>query len=164
MDDTLLTGDDEAEIGSLKVYLDSTFKIKDLGEAHYFLGMEILRTSNGVILTQRKFVRELLAEFRDTQDTVVVCPLDSNHKLLADQGDLFDNPTFYRKIVGKLNFLTNTRPDLAFAVQHLSQFMQCPRQPHSQAVQHVLRYLKGQPDLGILLNSQAAIYLSLIHI
>ena len=133
VDDILLTGDDEAEIISLKAHLDSIFRVKDLGEAHYFLRMEILPTKHGLILTQRKFVRELLAEFGDNNDTVVVCPLDSTHKLSANQGDLFDDPTLYRKIVGKLNFLTNTRPDLAFAVQHLSQFMQCPRQPHFQA-------------------------------
>ena len=85
----------------------------------------------------------------------MVCPLDCTSKLVADQGDFFDNPTLYRQIVGKLNFLTNTRLDLAFTVQYLSQFIQQPRQPHFQAVQHVLRYLKGQPDLGILLNNIA---------
>jgi len=155
VDDILLTGDDESEIDALKSHLDSAFSIKDLGEAHYFLGMEILPTPTGLFLTQRKFVRDLLAEFGNKHDTVVVCPLDNTSKLAADQGELFDNPTLYRKIVGKLNFLTNTRPDLAFAVQHLSQFMQCPRQPHFQAVQHVLRYLKGQPDLGLLFNNTA---------
>ena len=89
--------------------------------------MEILYTRDGLILSQRKFVRELLAEFGNQDDTPVVCLLDCTTKLLADQGDLFDNPTLYRQLVGKLNFLTNTRPDLAFAVQHLSQFMQQPR-------------------------------------
>ena len=81
--------------------------------------------------------------------------LDSNQRLAADQGELLADASLYRRIVGKLNFLTNIRPDLAFAVQHLSQFMQQPRMPHFQAVQHVLRYLQGQPDLGILLNNSA---------
>ena len=70
--------------------------------------MEILSTKDVLVLTQTKFTRELLAEFGDKDATPVVCPLESNHKLAADQGDYFDNPALYRKIVGKLNFLTNT--------------------------------------------------------
>ena len=117
--------------------------------------MEILPTQEGLVLTQRKFTKELLAEFGDINATPVVCPLDSAHKLAADQGDLIDDPALYKRRVGKLNFLTHTKPDLAFAVQHLSQFMQQLRQPHLQAMQHVLRYLQGQPALAILLNNTA---------
>lgn len=99
------------------------------------------------MLTQRKFVKELLDQFGDTTASPITCPLDNTVKLHFDEGALFHNPTLYRQIVGKLNFLTNTRPDLAFAVQHLNQFVQTPRVSHYQAIQHVLRYLKGQPDL-----------------
>lgn len=123
VDDMLLTGDDELEIQSLKQYLDHTFKIKDHGEAHYFLGIEILSTKESLILTQRNFARELLGEVGDNNLSSMICPLDNTHKLSPTYGELFSDPSLYRRIVGKLNFLTNTRPDLAFAVQHLSQFM-----------------------------------------
>lgn len=154
-DDIILTGDDEVEISALKAYLDDTFRIKDLGEARYFLGMEILPVAEGLILTQRKFAKEVLEEFLDPNATSVICPLDCTQRLAADQGDFFDNPDLHRRIVGKLNFLTSTRPDLAFTVQHLSQFMQQPRVQHYQAALHVLRYLKGHLDLGILFNNDA---------
>jgi len=152
VDDILLTGDDDDEMTALKANLDETFKIKDLGPIHYFLGTEVLHNADGLILTQRKFVKELLQEFRNPQAAPVTCPLDITTKLTADGGEPLSSPTLYKKIVGKLNFLTNTRPDLAFAVQHLSQFMQQPQVPHYNAVQHVRRCLQRYPDLGILLD------------
>ena len=90
----------------------------------------------------------------------VLTPLDSTQKLGVENGDLFEDPSLYRQIVGKLNFLTNTRPDLAFTVQHLSQFMQQPWVPHFKALLHVLQYRKHNSDLGILLNNQADVSLT----
>jgi len=153
VDDILLTGKNEAEICDLKSFLDKTFKIKDLGQAHYFLGLEILQTAHGLLLTQRKFTQELLHEFDCTSSPTVVCPLDYSIKLKIDEGELLQDPASYRRLVGKLNFLTHTRPDIAFAVQHLSQFLQHPRHPHMRAGLHVLQYLKNEPALGIFLNN-----------
>ena len=95
---------------------------------------------------------DLLKEFDCANSSGVVTPLDCNFKLQADVGELYSDPTQYRRLIGKLNFLTHTRPDIAFSVQHLSQFMQARRLPHYQAALHVLRYLKTQPTLGILLH------------
>lgn len=80
-------------------------------------------------------------------------PLESTVKLKANEGALLKDPTHYRKLVGKMNFLTNTRIDIAYSVQHLSQFLQSPREPHLKAAYHVLRYLKADPCLGIFLSN-----------
>ena len=141
MDDIILTSNDEAEIMDLKQYLDQVSKIKDLGLVHYFLGIEILQVAEGLLLTQRKFVKELLQEFDCYDLSLLSCPLDIRCKLTAKAGELLVDSSLYRKGIGKLNFLTNTRPDLAFAVQRLSQFMKDPRLPHYNAFIHVLRYI-----------------------
>jgi len=116
VDDILLTGNELMEMQNLKSYLDQAFKIKDFGEANYFLRLAILTVPEGLVLTQRKFSKELLEEFGCQDMTSVLCPLDSTQQLSAEDSELFDNPSLYKKIIGKLNFLTNTRPDLAFAV------------------------------------------------
>ena len=85
--------------------------------------------------------------------------MDINLKLKHDEGDLYPDPSEYRRLVGKLNFLTHTRPDIAYSVQHLSQFMQEPRTPHCHAAIHVLRYLKTQPSLGIFITKESSLSL-----
>ncbi|XP_049343382.1 uncharacterized mitochondrial protein AtMg00810-like [Solanum verrucosum] len=86
---------------------------------------------------------------------VATSPLDITEKLKATNGELLSDPTHYRKLVGKLNFLTNTRMDIAFSVQHLSQFMQSPREPHMKAAYHVLRYMMQDPTLGIFISNKS---------
>nr|XP_016510591.1 PREDICTED: uncharacterized mitochondrial protein AtMg00810-like [Nicotiana tabacum] len=153
VDDVIITLSHLEEITSLKKFLHETFRAKDLGRLHYFLGLEILYKSDGVLITQRKLTQDLLKEFDCIGCTTMTSPLDSTVKLKADEGISLSDPGHYRKLVGKLNFLTGTRPDIAYSVQHLSQYMQNPRDTNLRAAIHVLRYLKGSLSLGIFLSN-----------
>ncbi|XP_019233772.1 PREDICTED: uncharacterized protein LOC109214315 [Nicotiana attenuata] len=106
-----------------------------------------------MIISQRKFVLDLLREYECLHSPALTSPLDPTIKLKAKEGAPLSDPTFYRKLVGKLNFLTNTKLDIAYGVQHLSQFMQDPREPHLQAAYHMLRYLKKDPTLGLYFSN-----------
>uniref|UniRef100_M1ANG9 Integrase catalytic domain-containing protein n=1 Tax=Solanum tuberosum TaxID=4113 RepID=M1ANG9_SOLTU len=152
VDDVILTGTSDSEIEELKIFLHDKFKIKDLGRLHYFLGMEVLYKEDGLIISQRKFVLDLLKDYKVASMSSCNSPLDPAVKLHAKEGAPLSEPLFYRKLVGKLNFLTNTRMDISYSVQHLSQFMQDPREPHLQAAFHILRYLKADPTLGIFMS------------
>nr|XP_016478500.1 PREDICTED: uncharacterized mitochondrial protein AtMg00810-like [Nicotiana tabacum] len=163
VDNVILTGNDIDEINSLKKFLDQTFKIKDLGIMHYFLGMEVLYKEDGVLISQRKFTMDLLEEYDCLQQSSLSSPLDPSLKLKVEEGLPLEDPTHYRKLVGKLNFLTNTRLDIAFSVQHLSQYMQNPRDTHLKVAYHVLRYLKGDPNLGIFLSSRTCYMISAFY-
>jgi len=116
VDDILITGTDTEEITSLKSFLNDQFKIKDLGKLHYFLGLEILYKNDGILISQRKFVQDLLKEFHVNGLTPVTSPLDPTVKLKAHEGEPLPDPTLYRKLVGKLNFLTHTRLDITYGV------------------------------------------------
>ncbi|XP_060212085.1 uncharacterized mitochondrial protein AtMg00810-like [Lycium barbarum] len=153
VDDIILTGTDLAEISALKYSFHSQFKIKYLGSLHYFLGIEVLYTPQGVLLHQKKFIHDLLVQFNSSDCSPVMCPLELHEKFLTDMGELFPNPEEYKCLVGNLNFLTHTRPDLCFVVQHLSQFMQKPCIPHMKSALHLLRYLKGTSDVGVFFNN-----------
>nr|XP_016513040.1 PREDICTED: uncharacterized mitochondrial protein AtMg00810-like [Nicotiana tabacum] len=116
--------------------------------------MELLHEPGGIILTQRKFAIDLISEFDSLQSRNICTPLDSHIKLTADFGELLPDPTIYRRLLGKLNFLTNIQPDLSFTIQTLSQDMQSPRSGHYQAALHTLRYVRNDPSLGLFFSSE----------
>lgn len=85
--------------------------------------------------------------------------MDTLDKLLTGAGDPLPHPEEYQRLVGKLIYLTLTRPDIAYNVHVLSQFMHCPTNVHLQAAKRVLRYLAGYKEQGILLASGSAAHL-----
>ncbi|GKD29571.1 retrovirus-related pol polyprotein from transposon TNT 1-94 [Tanacetum coccineum] len=133
----------------IKTQLHNKFSIKDLGPIHYYLGIDILRNLAGLAKSQRKYALDLL-KYTDTLDIKpVATQMDPIVKLNEKDSDPLTDPTHYRTIVGKLIYLTLTRPDLFFAAQALSQFSHNPRTPHLAALQRVLRYIKLCPGQGI---------------
>lgn len=148
-----MTGNDSSVIHHLKWHLHNVFSIKDLGLLHYFLGLEISYLPHGIAISQKKFASDLLRASGIQSFKKAVTPLPLHLKLHAADAPLYSNPTHYRSLVGKLNFLTHTRPDLAFTVQTLSQFMQNPTDAHYQALTHTLNYLASTIDHGILLKA-----------
>lgn len=142
VDDILLTCTNFDAITSLKQHLHKTFIIKDLGILHYFLGIEVGYLSEGILPSQKKFTTELLTDCGLDLSKKASTPLPTNLKLHADEGTLLPNPEYYKSLVGKLNFLTHTRPDLSFVVQSLSQFMHNPRASHLHGLHHTLRFVQ----------------------
>ncbi|KAL3721934.1 hypothetical protein ACJRO7_034306 [Eucalyptus globulus] len=153
-------GNDEVAIKSLKKYLHTTFHIKDLGAPKYFLGIEIARSHQGISLSQRKFVLEIILEVGLSGCRPTVIPIEQNIRLTTadhtgetSQDDpILQDPTSYQKLVGKLIYLTMTKPDISYVVQNLSQFMHKPKESHMNAALKVVKYLKGCPGLMILLS------------
>ncbi|GAA0171355.1 transmembrane signal receptor [Lithospermum erythrorhizon] len=164
VDDIFVRGSDNKAIVDLKATLHSKFNIKDLGSLHYFLGFEIGYTVKGTIMSQRKFVGELIqaSGISSIQSTHYhVTPLTLHLKLTPDEGELLTDVEYYRSMVGKLNFLTNTRPDMSYSIQTLSQFMQAPRTSHLQALHHLLSYVNKTIGQGILLKDDQALQLAI---
>ena len=153
VDDIIVTGNNITEITTLKTHLHATFSIKDLGNLGFFLGIEVTHLPNGIALTRNKFTQELLHSCDITSFKHVVTLLPLNTKLYTDPSPPFSNLSLYRSIVVKLNFLPNTRPDLAYTTQTLSQFMQSPTESHYHALLHTLHYLHSTIVQGILLNA-----------
>ncbi|KAJ9542741.1 LOW QUALITY PROTEIN: hypothetical protein OSB04_029247 [Centaurea solstitialis] len=149
VDDIVVTGSDNNGIQRLKDFLASQFQTKDLGPLKYFLGIEVSRTHKGICLSQRKYCLDILKDSGMIDTKPCEAPMIPNVKLKADDGDPLENPEKYRRVVGRLNYLTITRPDIAFPVSVVSQFMSSPRTTHWDAVCHILKYLKGAPGYGI---------------
>jgi hypothetical protein len=85
--------------------------------------------------------------------------MEPNIKLSREKGDLLSDPTVYRRLIGRLVYLTITRPDISFSVQLLSQFMDSPRKPHMDAAYKVLRYIKSSPGQGIFFPASSSLHL-----
>ena len=159
MDDIVITGSDSTGISSLKSFLHDQFHTKDLGMLRYFLGVEVMRRKHGIFLSQRKYVLDLLSETRKLGVKSCNSPMaPSIH--LTREGGLFGDPERYRRLVGKLNYLTVTRPDIAHSISVVSQYMSSLTFDNWEVVEHILCYLKEAPGRGILYSNHGIIGLS----
>jgi hypothetical protein len=123
--------------------------MKDLGLMHYFLGLEMWQRSDEIFLSQGKYTVEILQRFGMMDCKFMTTPMTKNLKLLSDSSlDLLD-PTMYRQLIGSLMYLVNTRLDICFAVNTLSQHMVEPKHVHWMAAKHMLRYLRGTIGYGL---------------
>ncbi|BBH04611.1 RmlC-like cupins superfamily protein [Prunus dulcis] len=145
VDDIVITGNDPKAIQSLKDFLHARFRIKDLGNLKYFLGIEVARSKKGIFISQRKYALDILDDAGLLGARPYSFPMEQTLRL---------NPTTrsyqIQAISRSPHLLTVTRPDLSFVVHVLSRFMHEPHQPHLDAALRVLRYLKGSPGQGIL--------------
>ncbi|RVW55235.1 Retrovirus-related Pol polyprotein from transposon TNT 1-94 [Vitis vinifera] len=149
VDDIILTGDHEEKIDLLKKLLTKEFEIKDLGNLKYFLGMEIARSKKGIAVSQRKYVLDLLNETGMLRCKPAETPMDTTVKLEESDGSAPVDKGRYQRLVGKLIYLSHTRPDIGFSVSVVSQFMNNPTEKHMTAVIRILRYLKMTPGKGL---------------
>ena len=126
VDDFLIAGNDLTIITDLKTFLADRFKLKDLGTLKYFLGLEMARSPFGIFLSQRKYALDILADSGTLGSRPTSFPMKQHLKLTPEDGVLLSDPSPYRRLVGRLIYLTITRPDISFSINILSQFMQAP--------------------------------------
>ncbi|TYK05138.1 putative mitochondrial protein [Cucumis melo var. makuwa] len=126
------------------------FEIKDLGNLKYFLGMEVARSKEGISVSQRKYTLDLLTETGMLGCRPADTPIEFNCKLGNSDDQVPVDKEQYQRLVGKLIYLSHTRPDISFAVSVVSQFMQAPYEKHMEAVNRILRYLKNTPGKGLM--------------
>lgn len=145
-------------ISDLIQKLNIQFALKQLGTLDSFLGVEVKHLSNGsLLLTQSKYIRDLLTRANMLDCKGISSPMVSNCKLSHFGTDTLSDPYEYRSIVGALQYLTLTRPDITYSVNKVCQFMSNPLDSHWQEVKRILRYLKGTQHFGLLLQGQIQI-------
>jgi len=149
VDDVAIASNDSHDVSSFITMLNERFKFKDLGPLKYFLGLEIAHSSIGIYVCQRKYALKILEDSGLLASKPAQFPMEQNLKLSKDDDTLLSDPTSYRRLIGRLLYLTITRPDLTYSVQTLNQFMDKPRQSHLDAAHRVLRYVKHALAQGL---------------
>lgn len=149
VDDLIITGTDTRIITKFKQEMGKKFEMSDLGKLTYYLGIEVSQKSDGIWIKQENYARKILKESKMQDCNPTLCPMEPGTKLSKNDDSPEVNATEYRKMVGCLRYLLQTRPDIAYAVGVISRYMQTPKQSHVAAMKQILRYLKGTVSYGI---------------
>ena len=150
VDDMVVIGDDINEMRRLQKYLSSDFEMKDLRGLEYYLGIEVAHSRDGIYLSQRKYVLDLLSATGMLGYKPAETSFGQNHHLAIYRDQVPENKERYQRLVGRLIYLSFTRPDIAYVVSVVSQFMHSPSEDHMAAVMQILSYLKGAPGKWLI--------------
>ncbi|GMJ03599.1 cysteine-rich RLK (RECEPTOR-like protein kinase) 8 [Hibiscus trionum] len=160
VDDIILASKQLPLLAEVHSSLQQHFKLKDLGQLRYFLGFEVAQNSTGISLSQRHYALKLLEDTGSLAKKPAPTPMTPSLKLSATDGELLEDAQLYRRLIGRLLYLTHTRPDITYTVHLLSQFVSAPRQPHLLAAHHLLSYIKQTHGLGLFFSSTSSTQLT----
>jgi hypothetical protein len=162
VDDIILLSSSSTAVDPFVATLGRDFAVKDLGQLHFFLGIEVARYAHGLALTQKKYSLDLLRRAGMLKCKTSPTPMSSTDRLSATVGNPLssEEATEYRSIVGGLQYLTITRPDLSFAVNRVCQYLHAPTDVHWSAVKRILRYVQLTVSFGLHLRSSSSGVLS----
>jgi hypothetical protein len=156
VDDIIVIASSPSFLQRLLDKLHSEFAMIDLGDLHYFLGMSVCRSPNGLFLSQRQYALDILECAGMTDCHSSPTPVDTSSNLSTTDGDLLLDATDYRSLAGRLQYLRLTCPDISYAVQQICLHIHAPRTPHLALVKRVLRYIRGTLDFGLQLRASSS--------
>ena len=129
--------------------MKSKFEMSMMGELTYFLGLQIKQSSDGISISQGKYINDLLNKFGYNNCGTMKTPMSSSTVLSADEDGKSVNSTAYRGMIGSLLYLTASRPDIMFSTCLCARYQANPKESHLSAVKRIFKYLKGTPNLGL---------------
>jgi hypothetical protein len=143
VDDLILTGSDSKLLNHVKTILKKKFEMIELGFFHYFLGLQVLQTNEGIFISPSKYSCDLFFLFRMDDCKSTPSPFQFGVNLTSTCTSPEVDATLYRQLVGTLLYLTHTHPDLSFVVGIFSRYMKTPHESHWKATKRILRYVCG---------------------
>ncbi|KAL0430955.1 UNVERIFIED_CONTAM: Retrovirus-related Pol polyprotein from transposon TNT 1-94 [Sesamum radiatum] len=150
VDDILLIGSSVDIITETKSFLKNKFEMKDMGEADVILGIKLIRSTDGIAISQSQYVEKIIENFGYQNSRIAKMPYDSFVALFKNKSGISVAQLRYSQIIGSLQYLANgTRPDISFSISKLARYTSCPDRTHWSALDRVLRYLKGTVSLAI---------------
>lgn len=157
MDDLILIGSNSKEIELFVTMLSTHFSLKDLGKLHYFFGVEAIFNKDGLFLTQHKYTAKLLDRFKMLGAKATSTPMTTGANLKLKNDLDIEDEIKLRQAIDSLQYLSLTRPDIAFTVNKLAQFMHAPTSNHWIALKRLFRYLKGTLVHGLMLYRSSSL-------
>jgi hypothetical protein len=151
VDDIILTASSTELLGRTISALQWEFAMKDLGPLYHFHGITVEWRPDRLFLHQHTYTLDILKRAVMADCKPCSTPVDLKVKLAADSGPPVQDPSQFRSIAGALQYLTFTRPDIAYVVQQVCLHVHDPRDSHLTAMKLILRYLRGTSDYGLLL-------------
>jgi histone deacetylase 1/2 len=162
VDDIIVASSSSQAVNALLMDLKEEFALKDLGDLHYFLWIEVKRGKDGLLTTQERYAKDVLCRSGMNKSKPMDTPMSSIEKLSLHTGVKLgpEDATRYRSIVGALQYLALTRPDISFAVNKVCQFLHAPTTTHWSVVKRILRYIQGSVSLGLKLVKSNSLMVS----
>lgn len=149
VDDIIVTGNNASLLETFLGCLNREFRMKDMGDVHYFLGIQVHHTTYGLLLTQTKYAQDLLVSAGMQDCAPMPTPLPMKLDNLPGHDEVFSEPSYFRSLARKLQYLTLTRPDLQFSVNYICQKMHQSSVSDFNMLKRILRYVKGTTEMGV---------------